>query len=138
MHRKLKGSTPLNHPQRRLYKMLSTGTGTLHRLMTGTTTTLGWGTPNSPHRINSLDMPWMGTIITAIVWHAMVDWTHTLRSFPIYGPVSNSELSELDSCNGRVVNGQYRYHIRNKDQVDENASYCNGTSPAIQWNYVLG
>jgi hypothetical protein len=61
---------------------------------------------------------------------------YSLDGFPIYGPVSDTDL--LDSCNGRFVNGKYQYHVRTIDQVNGYGPYCNGTSPAILWNYVLG
>jgi hypothetical protein len=35
---------------------------------------------------------------------------YALDGFPIYGPVS--DVSVLDGCNGRTVNGQYQYHVR--------------------------
>uniref|UniRef100_A0A7S4PJX8 YHYH domain-containing protein n=1 Tax=Paramoeba aestuarina TaxID=180227 RepID=A0A7S4PJX8_9EUKA len=63
---------------------------------------------------------------------------YAMDGFPIYGPVSNPD-SDLDECNGmKHDDGSYRYHVRTLDQVDGDASYCNGDSPAIQWNYVIG
>ena len=59
-----------------------------------------------------------------------------LDGFPIFGAVEDASV--LDECNGRVVNGNYQYHVRSLDQVDGDGDYCNGDSPAIQWNYVLG
>lgn len=73
---------------------------------------------------------------------------YALDGFPIYGPVANQ--STLDSCNGRMVNGSYRYHLRTAAQVQGGGvhegdsggvGYCNPsdpTSPAIQWRYVIG
>ena len=59
-----------------------------------------------------------------------------LDGFPIYGALNDPSV--LDECNGIEVNGKYQYHVRTIDQVDGKASYCNGNSPAIQWNYVIG
>eukprot|EP01095_Lingulamoeba_sp_RSL-Kostka_P006109 TRINITY_DN188_c0_g1_i1.p1 TRINITY_DN188_c0_g1~~TRINITY_DN188_c0_g1_i1.p1 ORF type:complete len:327 (-),score=123.63 TRINITY_DN188_c0_g1_i1:229-1209(-) len=61
---------------------------------------------------------------------------YALDGFPIYGPMQDN--SELDECNGMFKNGNYEYHVQYLDQVDGTADYCNGDSPAIQWNYVLG
>ena len=33
--------------------------------------------------------------------------------------------------------GTYRYHVRTDEQVNSD-DYCDGTSAAIKWNYVLG
>ena len=35
---------------------------------------------------------------------------YALDGFPIYGPIS--DVSGLDGCNGRTVDGQYIYHVR--------------------------
>ena len=32
-----------------------------------------------------------------------------MDGFPIYGPVSDEELGELDGCNGRKVNGRFDF-----------------------------
>ena len=61
---------------------------------------------------------------------------YALDGFPIYGPVEDT--SALDGCNGQFVGGSYQYHVRTIAQVDGYGSYCNGTSPAVLWNYVLG
>ena len=62
---------------------------------------------------------------------------YAMDGFPIYGPVSDT--SQLDACNG-IANGDgsYQYHVRSVDQIDANLSYCNGSSPETNWNYVLG
>jgi hypothetical protein len=70
---------------------------------------------------------------------------YALDGFPIYGPVANQ--TELDECNGLAVNGTYQYHMKTAEQVQAGGvhkgdsigpGYCNGDSPAIQWNYILG
>jgi hypothetical protein len=61
---------------------------------------------------------------------------YVMDGFPIYGPMA--EASELDECNGRYVNGYYQYHVRDLDQVDGDADYCNGSNPNNNWNYILG
>jgi len=62
---------------------------------------------------------------------------YSLDGFPIYGPLDDNSV--LDECNGRVVDGSYQYHAQTLEQVDgTDKEYCNGTSPAIQWNYVIG
>ena len=63
---------------------------------------------------------------------------YALDGFPIYGPLSDSDVGELDECNGRMVDGKYRYHIRTLDQVEGGGDYCDGDSAAIQWDYVIG
>lgn len=75
--------------------------------------------------------------------------TSTLPQYPLYGPLADADENTLDSCNGRVESGKYVYHARTKGQVDagpylkDNAagagkSYCAGTSPAINWRYMVG
>lgn len=69
---------------------------------------------------------------------------YALDGFGLFGPVANE--SELDSCNGRIdsSSGEYRYHMRTAEQVQAGPThggengYCDGTSPAINWNYVVG
>jgi len=61
---------------------------------------------------------------------------YAMDGFPLYGNLKNSDV--LDECNGRMVNGQYQYHIRTLDQVKGSGPMCNGTSPAILWNYIFG
>lgn len=43
--------------------------------------------------------------------HTQVGWA--IDGFPIYGalPSGSDEDAELDPCNGRFVDGQYRYHV---------------------------
>ena len=62
-----------------------------------------------------------------------------MDGFPIYGPLDDDEVDQLDACNG-ITNedGSYQYHVRTFDQVDEYADYCNGNSPETNWNYILG
>lgn len=57
-----------------------------------------------------------------------------MDGFPLYGPTN----ATVDGCNGRTVDGRYQYHVRRIDQVDGTGSYCDGTSPAIKWNYIVG
>lgn len=61
---------------------------------------------------------------------------YAMDGFPLYGAVK--DLTTLDGCNGRMVNGKYQYHIRTKEQVNGKGPMCNGTSPAILWNYIFG
>mmetsp|Transcript_16508 Transcript_16508/g.37930 ORF Transcript_16508/g.37930 Transcript_16508/m.37930 type:complete len:243 (+) Transcript_16508:909-1637(+) len=62
---------------------------------------------------------------------------YAMDGFPIYGPLVDDTL--LDACNG-ITNddGSYQYHVRTFEQVDETLEYCNGNSPATNWNYILG
>ena len=59
-----------------------------------------------------------------------------MDGYELYGPLDDDSV--LDACNGRTVDGVYRYHVRSDAQVDGDADYCDGSSAAIQWNYVLG
>ena len=34
---------------------------------------------------------------------------YALDGFPIYGPIKDPE--SLDTCNGRTIDGEYRYHV---------------------------
>lgn len=62
---------------------------------------------------------------------------YAMDGFPIYGPLADA--SPLDPCNGMTdANGNYRYHVRTVDQVDQNLDYCNGSDPETNWNYILG
>jgi hypothetical protein len=62
---------------------------------------------------------------------------YAMDGFPIYGALDDDSV--LDECNGvGATAATYRYHIRTKAQVDETLPYCDGTSPAIQWPYILG
>jgi len=64
---------------------------------------------------------------------------YAMDGFPIYGPLDDDDVDQLDSCNGLLSSdGSYRYHVRTLNQVDEDADYCNGDSPITNWNYVLG
>lgn len=58
-----------------------------------------------------------------------------MDGFEIYGPLDDDSV--LDECNGMTVSGTYRYHVRTDEQVNS-VDYCDGTSAAIKWNYVLG
>jgi len=65
---------------------------------------------------------------------------YALDGFAIYGalPGSKAEVdSQLDKCNGRYVDGIYRYHVRNLNQVDETLPYANSDG-SNNWNYILG
>eukprot|EP01094_Clydonella_sp_ATCC50884_P004728 TRINITY_DN13751_c0_g1_i1.p1 TRINITY_DN13751_c0_g1~~TRINITY_DN13751_c0_g1_i1.p1 ORF type:complete len:306 (-),score=82.92 TRINITY_DN13751_c0_g1_i1:192-1082(-) len=59
-----------------------------------------------------------------------------MDGFPIYGEVADPSV--LDECNGRMVDGEYRYHTVPLGFVDENQEYCDGSSPAVRWRYMLG
>mmetsp|Transcript_13854 Transcript_13854/g.20227 ORF Transcript_13854/g.20227 Transcript_13854/m.20227 type:complete len:853 (+) Transcript_13854:118-2676(+) len=62
---------------------------------------------------------------------------YALDGFPIYGPLEDDSV--LDECNGIFDGGgNYRYHVRSVDQVDEDLDYCNGMSPVVNWKYVVG
>lgn len=61
-----------------------------------------------------------------------------LDGFPIYGPLSDSDVGDLDDCNGMLVGGSYQYHVRTVEQVDKTTDYCSGSSPIVNWNYILG
>lgn len=63
---------------------------------------------------------------------------YAMDGFPIYGPLEDDELVQLDACNGRIVDSVYQYHVRSFEQVDENGEYCNGESVETNWNYILG
>jgi len=63
---------------------------------------------------------------------------YAMDGFPIYGPLEDDEVVQLDACNGRTVDGVYQYHVRSFEQVDENGEYCNGESVETNWNYILG
>lgn len=62
---------------------------------------------------------------------------YAMDGFPIYGPLDDA--SPLDRCNGMTdANGNYRYHVRKINQVDQSLDYCNGSDPETNWNYILG
>ena len=77
--------------------------------------------------------PWAGHSVRPM-GTTLIGWA--LDGFPIFSSIEDT--SELDECNGRWVNGNYQYHIRETWQVDEDATYCNGNSSANQWNYIIG
>jgi len=95
---------------------------------------------------------WYGHATQNGVWHShnpymgeenpdsttLLGWA--LDGFAIYGPFESgsADMNSLDSCNGRVVNGVYQYHVLNKDDVDEGESYCNDNNSNTNWNYILG
>ena len=60
---------------------------------------------------------------------------YAMDGFPIYGPLDDNAVYQLDPCNG-IYNsdGSYQYHVRAIDQVDANLEYCNGNSPETNWN----
>lgn len=62
---------------------------------------------------------------------------YAMDGYPMYGPVDDDSV--LDACNGvEDGNGNYQYHVRTLDQVDQSLEYCNGSSAETNWNYVLG
>eukprot|EP01060_Flectonema_neradi_P039389 TRINITY_DN8660_c0_g2_i1.p1 TRINITY_DN8660_c0_g2~~TRINITY_DN8660_c0_g2_i1.p1 ORF type:complete len:388 (+),score=77.72 TRINITY_DN8660_c0_g2_i1:61-1224(+) len=98
---------------------------------------------------------WFGHTSPQKIWHYHAPYVghpqyptedelvgYAFDGFPIYGAVD--DVSELDGCNGKVTNGEYRYHIRKISQVNATINgkvvkyYCNGMSPAVNWNYILG
>lgn len=95
----------------------------------------GHGSPTGQWHYHHPDIACMGTTDnpSLLVGYA-------LDGFPIYGALSGSKAQAdalLDECNGRYVNGQYQYHVRSVDQVDESAPYANADG-SNNWNYVLG
>lgn len=83
--------------------------------------------------------PHMG--VETIDSETFLGWS--MDGFKIYGPLPNDVVDDpvdgLDMCNGRLDSeGNYRYHVRTTDQVDENAVYCDGDSPVTRWNYIFG
>jgi len=67
---------------------------------------------------------------------------YALDGFKIFGPLSDSDAANLDICNGRnnLNTGEYQYHVKSKDQIDENLEYCPDASNDnnSNWNYILG
>lgn len=66
---------------------------------------------------------------------------YALDGFPIYGPLDSSAPFEgLDECNGRYVDGSYRYHVVEYTNIDANSDYCvsEGSKPEINWRYIVG
>lgn len=62
-----------------------------------------------------------------------------MDGFPIYGHLEDD--SKLDVCNGlyNKGTGQYQYHVRKLDQVNDSLDYCNEDDPNVNnWNYILG
>lgn len=63
---------------------------------------------------------------------------YAMDGFPIYGPLDDPDI-QLDDCNGIGDGTNYRYHVRNYDQVDQSLDYCNVSEPEKNnWNYILG
>ena len=62
-----------------------------------------------------------------------------MDGFPIYGPLSDSDVdNELDECNFHKAD-QNRYHVRTAGQVDHTLDYCRGNfEAATNWNYIAG
>jgi len=104
-----------------------------------------------PENANSVSSDeWWGHPTTNDIWHYhapyighdpdsdmpgpddFLGWA--MDGFEIYGPVDDEDLNTLDECN---FNGTV-YHVRANSQVDETADYCNGDSPGVNWNYILG
>mmetsp|Transcript_13078 Transcript_13078/g.36191 ORF Transcript_13078/g.36191 Transcript_13078/m.36191 type:complete len:850 (+) Transcript_13078:53-2602(+) len=64
---------------------------------------------------------------------------YAMDGFPLYGPLADADVGQLDACNGMVnSDGNYVYHVRAIHQVDPDVDYCNGNSPETNWNYILG
>lgn len=63
---------------------------------------------------------------------------YSMDGFPIYGPLDDD--SGLDECNGIITDDGYVYHARNIVDVPGDGDYCvdASTTPANQWNYILG
>lgn len=96
---------------------------------------------------------WYGHSTASGIWHVhnpymgaenadsttLLGWA--LDGYAIYGPFDSGsdDLNELDNCNGREVNGTYQYHVRKREDVNENLDYCKGNNnPETNWNYILG
>ena len=67
----------------------------------------------------------------------------SMDGFKVFGPLPDSDVDDpvngLDMCNGRFdENGDYQYHVRTVDQVDNTTAYCNGNTPVTNWNYIFG
>ena len=64
---------------------------------------------------------------------------YAMDGFPVYGAVDDDTI--LDECNGRFDDdGNYMYHVRTTEQVDENEDYCPEDDDAghINWRYFIG
>eukprot|EP00542_Grammatophora_oceanica_P018184 CAMPEP_0194049280 /NCGR_PEP_ID=MMETSP0009_2-20130614/30214_1 /TAXON_ID=210454 /ORGANISM="Grammatophora oceanica, Strain CCMP 410" /LENGTH=962 /DNA_ID=CAMNT_0038695391 /DNA_START=115 /DNA_END=3003 /DNA_ORIENTATION=+ len=60
---------------------------------------------------------------------------YALDGFPIYGPTD----FPLDACNGRLVNGKFRYHMVRMEDVDFSLPQCNEADPRVHnWNPIIG
>lgn len=60
---------------------------------------------------------------------------YAMDGFPIYGPTNNV----LDECNGRLVDGSYRYHQVRMEDIDFSSPQCNANDPRIHnWNPIIG
>mmetsp|Transcript_18361 Transcript_18361/g.27269 ORF Transcript_18361/g.27269 Transcript_18361/m.27269 type:complete len:986 (-) Transcript_18361:49-3006(-) len=60
---------------------------------------------------------------------------YAMDGFPIYGPSNHS----LDVCNGRLVNGKYRYHMVRMEDIDFSLPQCNANDRRVHnWNPIIG
>jgi len=92
----------------------------------------GHAGPNSAWHIHNPQMGEETVTATTLLGYAM-------DGFPIYGPLDDNSVSNLDPCNGiENSDGSYQYHVRAIDQVDGDLDYCNGSNPETNWNYILG
>jgi hypothetical protein len=66
---------------------------------------------------------------------------YALDGFPIYGPLDEGSIDELDVCNGRHVNeNRYQYHMKRGSEINTTSPYCVDWENSVvnQWNYILG
>lgn len=107
----------------------------------GANAVIGLGVPDAKY--------WYGHTSPQKTWHyhsplagfeqtpgSDVHLGYAMDGFPLYGVLKDPSV--LDGCNGVMVKGKYQYHIRTVDQVKGTGPMCNGTDPAILWNYIFG
>ena len=64
-----------------------------------------------------------------------------MDGFPIYGALPEKVAErELDECNGRIVQGEYRYHLRYFRKEDMMKPYCSELhgGAATNWRWIMG
>ena len=64
-----------------------------------------------------------------------------MDGFPIYGALPEKVAErELDECNGRMVQGEYRYHLRYFRKEDMMKPYCSELhgGAATNWRWIMG
>lgn len=63
-----------------------------------------------------------------------------MDGFPIYGPImEDNSLQLLDECNGRLVDGNYRYHMIKMEDIDFTRPRCNDVDPRVHnWKPIIG